>query len=266
MLKGFFCQVRRLCSVMFFLFMLVLQCYPLSLFGNRAFAGNIGKKQGLNLALGYVSLSGNAKSETGSFKVDYQFLFKKIYFECRAYYIFTDITDVKTGKTNRTNEKYYITLKSNYKKGKKSGIFTNLTWYKNRPSGINKNLSIAGGYSRILIDNDRKKSKFGLGVEGYKEEKIINFNLKSNSSIAAYFEFSYAYAFNKSNRLKFENETRINVSNTTDYRLSNNFSYSSALNEKMAIEINYIHQYKNFPVPGKKKTDTTTTINLVFRF
>ncbi len=266
MFKGIINKAGRLPLIVFALLFINLNLFPLSIEGGSNYSTEKGKEKSLSLAIGYVSLSGNAKSTSGSFKLDYTYTYKKLFFETKAYYIFTDITDVQTGKTNRTDEKYYLTLKSNYKKGKKSGIFANVSWLKNRPAGINKNLSIASGYSRIIADSEKKKGKFGIGLEGFKEEKIIDKTIKTNAIFAAYFEFSFQYSFNDSNKLKFENETRVNISNNDDYRLFNNLSYSSAISKNLAIEFNYLHQFKNLPVPGKKKTDTTTTVNLVFRF
>ncbi|BBB32440.1 hypothetical protein TTHT_0878 [Thermotomaculum hydrothermale] len=264
MFKGFIGKTGRLFLILTICFNLTVFSSPIS--SETSYSTKGKNEKSLNLAIGYVSLSGNAKSTTGSFKVDFSYVFKKFYFETKAYYIFTDVTNVSTGQTNRTDEKYYFTFKSNYKKGKKSGIFANISWLKNKPAGINKNLSIASGYSRIISDSKKRKGKFGLGFEGFKEEKIIQDSIKTNSSLAAYFEFSFQYAFNNANKLKFENETRVNISDTEDYRLFNNISYSSSLNKNMAIEFNYLHQFKNLPVPGKKKTDTTTTVNIVFRF
>ncbi len=263
MFKSFFNKIGG-----FFLItcLVVSNAYPSPINAGGNYSTKKGQKHELSLALGYVSFSGNAQSETGSLKIRYAFIFKKLFVETKAYYIFNDITDINTGETNRTDEKYSLAVKTNYKIGKKSGVFTNLSWYKNKPAGINQNLSIAGGYSKILVDSDRKKGKLGIGIEGYKEEKIIENNIKTNSSLAAYFEFGYELKFNHSNKLKFENESRMNLSDSQDYRLENNLTYSSAINKRIAIEFNYIHQYKNLPVPGKKKTDTTTMINVVFRF
>ena len=266
MFKYLFYKIRRLCAVSVFVFLFFNIVFASPIKSNAAYSTEKGKKKNLNLSIGYVSLSGNAKSTTGSFKLDYTYTVKKLYIETRSYYVFTDITDINTGETNRTDEKYYLTVKSNYKKGKKSGIFTNISWLKNKPAGINKNLSVASGYSRIMWSGDKKKGKFGLGVEGFKEEKIIDGGIKTNSSFAAYFEFSFQYSFNDSNKLKFENETRVNFSDTNDYRISNDISYSSSISKNLAVEFNFLHQFKNLPVPGKKKTDTTTTVNIVFRF
>ena len=263
MFKNFYSKNGRLFLV--FIVLIAFGFYSFAGEGTK-YSSNGEKKESLNLALGYVYLSGNAKSETGSFKVDYCLAVNRIFLEAKTYFIFTDVTDVSTGHTTRIDEKYFFGLKSNYMLGKKSGIFANVSWLKNKPAGINKNLAIATGYSRILVDNDKKKSKFGIGVEGYKEEKIIGNLLEDDSFVAAYFEFAFQYAFNEANKIKFENETRVNFSDSDDYRLLDNLSYSSAINKKMAIEFNYIHQYRNIPVPGKKKTDTTLMINLVFKF
>ncbi len=266
MFKSFIYQTGRLFLIAVLVLFVTGHVFGLSSGSRGNYSSEEGNKKSLNLAIGYVSLSGNAKSTSGSLKFDYTFTLKKLYIETKGYYIFTDVTNVATGQTNRTDEKYYLTVKSNYKKGKKSGIFANVSWFKNKPAGINKNISIASGYSRIISDTDKKKGKFGLGFEGFNEEKIIEEKIKTNSTFAAYFELSFQYSFNESNKLKFENETRVSMSDREDYRLFNNISYSSAINKNLAIELNYLHQFNNLPVPGKKKTDTTTTVNIVFRF
>ena len=139
MFKSFVYKAGRLCLTIFSVILFSCFAFSLSMEGEGNYSTGNGNKKSLNLAIGYVSLSGNAKSTSGSFKVDYSYTYKKLYLETKAYYIFTDVTNMETGLTNRTDEKYYFTVKTNYKKGKKSGIFANVSWLKNKPAGINKN-------------------------------------------------------------------------------------------------------------------------------
>jgi len=76
----------------------------------------------------------------------------------------------------------------------------------------------------------------------------------------------YRYFLNKDNTLKFGNESRMSLPNNEDYRLTSTLSYMSTINHTLALEISYQQQYRNLPVDDKRKSDTTTTINLLFSF
>ena len=220
----------------------------------------------LTVSLGYVSTSGNSKTTTGNFKSSYMAKWKKFDFGANASFIFTDVKDLDTGETSRNTEKYTVLLKSDYRIAKKGSVFLNLGWQKDRPSGIQNNFSIASGLGRTLKDTKIAKLKFGLGLEGFRETKIINEVESTNSRMAMYFQLDYQYRFNPQNTIRITNETRMSFSNYNDYRVTTAISYVSAINHTLALEVAFQDNFKNLPVEGKQKSDTISTVNLVFKF
>ena len=223
-------------------------------------------KNGLTISLGYVSTSGNSATTTGNFKGDYHGNWGRLHYAVYGSYLFTDVTNQETGIKTRDTERIEAGVKTEYSIGKSRNFFTNVSWKKDEPSGIAHNLSLASGYGLAFFESEKSGLKGGVGLEGFQEEKIADGNRFSNSVLAIYFQVGYHYNFNKNNFLKFSNESRMSLSDNSDYRLSNNFSYVSAINHTLALEVSYQHNYKNLPVDDKRKTDTITTVNLVFHF
>ncbi len=221
---------------------------------------------GLTVSIGYISTSGNSDTTTGNFKCDYNTKWGRLNFRAYGSYLFTDVTNQATGVNSRDTERLEVGIKTDYALRERSSVFTNLSWKKDEPSGIDHNISLASGYGCTFIDSTQSKLKAGVGLEGFQEQKILEGNHISNSAFAVYFQVDYLYKFNKDNMLKFGNESRMSFSNNEDYRLSSTLSYISSINHTLALEISYQQQYRNLPVDDKKKSDTTTTVNLVFRF
>ncbi|NOY23898.1 MAG: DUF481 domain-containing protein [Acidobacteria bacterium] len=253
---GRFCNFLTIC-LLFFVFSVHSQANP-----NAEKDGD----SGLTLSIGYVSTSGNSETTTGNFKSNYHVKWGRLYFTAYGAYLFTDVRNQETGVKNRDTERIETGIKTDYHLGNKSSIFTNVTWKKDEPSGIDHNISLASGYGCTLFNSNQSGLKGGVGLEGFKEEKIVEGGHISNSVLAIYFQVDYHYRFNKNNALKFGNESRMSLSDNNDYRLASTLSYTSAINHTLALEISYQHDYKNLPVNNKRKTDSITTVNLVFRF
>ncbi len=221
---------------------------------------------GLTVSVGYISTSGNSETTTGNFKFDYHTKWGHLNFLGYGAYLFTDVTNQATGVNSRDTERLEAGIKTDYALREKSSVFTNLSWKKDIPSGIDHNISLASGYGCTFFDSSQSKLKGGVGLEGFQEETIVEGSHFRDSVLAVYFQVDYRYSFNKDNTLKFGNESRMNLSNNEDYRLSSTLSYISTINHTLALEISYQQQYRNLPVDDKRKSDTTTTINLVFSF
>ncbi|NOZ12994.1 MAG: DUF481 domain-containing protein [Acidobacteria bacterium] len=256
------CKTRRFFNFLIIISILAVSCS----FGYAGPAPEKGEDTALTVSIGYVSTSGNSETRTGNFRSDFHTQWGRLDFMVYGSYLFTDVTNRETGVKSRDTEKIETGIKTDYKIRDKSSIFTNVVWRKDEPSGIAHNLSLASGYGCAFLDDSRTKLKAGIGLEGFQEEKIVEGDRISDSALAIYFQVDYRYHFSKNNVLKFSNQSRMSLSDNTDYRLASALSYVSAINHTLALEISYQHNYKNLPVDDKRKTDTTTTVNLVFHF
>ena len=176
------------------------------------------------------------------------------------------MTDEETEQTVRKKEKYAVALKTDYQMWEKGGLFGNLSWLKDEPSGIRESVSVSSGFGRIFRDRDGIKLSGGLGLEGFREIRLEDTGATSHSVTAGYMQWKLVWKFNEHGRLIFTNNSRVNLSDSEDYRTDSNLSFQSAINSKLAVELAYQHQYRNVPVDNRERTDTTTTINLVFKF
>lgn len=220
----------------------------------------------VSVALGYVSISGNAKSQTGNVKAKWAWTRNDWTLSAGGSFVFNDVTDAKTGEETRSTEKYQLAFKTGYALWDKGGVFTNLSWLKNEPAGVAENLSLATGFSRDFMDDGPLLLTAGLGVEGFQETKIQPDGEVESKRMAAYMQMELVWKLNEHNELKFYNESRLSMSDSEDYRMTSNLAYHSSINSRFAVEIAYEHAYKNLPVVGKGTTDTTTTVNLVYKF
>lgn len=256
------CKIGRPCN-------LLIICLLFSIFSNPVRSEptvSTGRDTGLTVSVGYVATNGNSETTTGNFKGNYHWKWGRLNFVAFGSYLFTDVSNQETGVKSRDTEKIEAGVKSDYTIANRSSIFTNVAWRKDEPSGIEHNFSLASGYGCTFLDSDQARLKAGVGLEGFQEEKIVEGNHISNSAIAVYFQVDYRYRFNKDNEMKFGNESRMSLSDNNDYRVASTLSYVSAINHTLALEVSYQHNYKNLPVEDKRKSDSTTTVNLVFHF
>jgi len=228
--------------------------------------GQAPRNYALSVALGYVSISGNAESRSGNLKANWKWTEDKWTWSAGGSFVFNDVTDLETGEETRSTEKYQLSFKTGYAMWEKGGLFGNMSWLKNEPAGIRENLSLATGFSRAFMADGPLKLDGGLGLEGFRETKIQPEGDVQAKRMAAYLQVQMVWKINAHNELKFENESRVSLSNSEDFRLASNVAYHSSINSRFAVEIAYEHQYKNLPVVGKGTTDTTTTVNLVYKF
>lgn len=225
-----------------------------------------GLDQGLSVSLGYVSTSGNADTTTGNMKALYTLSWDRLTLSLDGSFLYTDVTDETTGETNRKKERYAAALKGDYHLWDKGSVFTNIRWLKDEPSGISSSVSLSSGFGRTFRDRNGVKLTGGLGLEGFRETRLEEDGTLTRSAMAAYMQWNLAWRFNDHNQLKLANDSRMNLSDSEDYRTTSNLTFHSAINAKLAVEIAYEHQYRNQPVDGRERTDTTTTVNLVFKF
>lgn len=248
------------------LLFLVIGGWPFTIPASTPPAHEGNNTQRLSIALGYVSISGNSRSTSGNLKAAWRFQTGSLRFDTDGSFFFTDITDGETGDEFRKTERYQLSVKGDYRIWEKGGIFATLGWLKNEPAGIEKNLSLATGFSRTLTEDGPFRVEGGLGVEGFHETRLQTDGPEKVRRMAAYMEVDVAWRLNDHNELKFGNESRMSLSNGEDFRLASVLSYHSSINSKLAVEVAYEHQYKNLPVEGKGTTDAVTTVNLVFKF
>lgn len=221
--------------------------------------------QSFFISLGYASITGNAEAETGNLEFEHSFTYKKFQCVTTGKFIFTDLKD-EDGIVTRKTEKYNAAIKSNYIIKNNKSFFGNVSYEKDKPSGIYNSLSLASGLDFTALFSKNHKIKTGFGLEAFSEEKIENDIFSTHDKIAGYMQVLYNVKLSENNFLKVENQSRIDFSDNDDYRITNNLSYLSHINKTLALKVIYNHDYKSMPVEGKEKVNTTTTVNLVFKF
>lgn len=222
-------------------------------------------KQKIVLSLGYVSVTGNTNTASGNIEFEHQLNLNKLQIISDGKFIFTDL-ETEDGTITRKTEKYNASVKFNYKVKNKKSFFANIGWERDVPSGIDESFSLASGVDFTNTFSKEHSLKTGFGVEAFNEKKINNEIIESSNQLAGYLQVLYNVKLSENNYLKIENQSRMNFNDNEDYRITNNISYLSHINKTLAFKVIYNHDYKNLPVSGKEKINTTTTVNLVFKF
>jgi len=222
-------------------------------------------EQSFFISLGYVAVTGNAETSTGNVELEHKFSYNKFLFVTSGKFIFTDV-DSEDGTQTRKTEKYNAAFKFNYNIDNQKSYFANLSWERDIPSGIEKSFSLASGLDITTLFSKNHKIKTGFGIEAFNESRIHEDSYNSTDKIAGYMQVLYNVQLSENNFLVVENQSRMNFSDREDYRVTNNISYLSHINKTLALKVIYNYDYKNLPVEGKKKLNTTTTVSLMFKF
>lgn len=216
--------------------------------------------------LGVILTTGN--TETASFKGkvalkhetqnwENEYLFDSLYKEDRL-----DNDSVK--ETEVTAKKYFISAQSNYKLNKKkSALFVYGSYTDDRFSGFKYQSSVAFGYSDQLFSTDMSHFKYSVGP-GY------TFN-ESNSGVAdesSMLRLALAYENTLSDSAKFNQSLSSEVvfeegSNTLS---KSETAITSKLMGNLNLKASYLVTHNSEVAADKEKTDTTTSISVVFLF
>jgi len=219
------------------------------LVASPAFAAWSGKGQ-----LGAVIASGNSESKSGNVKLA--------------------ATDVDGPWTNTlgfdavyasdavsaTSQRWEVLGQSSYKFDAHNFVFGGLRYEDDRFSGFNYQGTLSAGIGHQFIDSDATKLSGQVGL-GYKVAET-RLPVDRVTALAYLGTVDFRHAFNASTTLL----DKLTIEATSDNSfIQNELALEVKISDKLALAVGYAVRHNTDPPPAFKKTDTLTTVNLVYQ-
>lgn len=154
-------------------------------------------------------------------------------------------------------------------------VFTALQGRRDRFQGLDLRLNLDPGVSYYLIDREKHalwaELGYDLQLDVRRNENLVEARL-AGTPLA-----STETRHNGRGFLGYQNELRANVTFNTGleliqafkdpalYRVNWDIALATQVAESLAVSANFVVRYDNVPLPNVQKTDTITSVNLVYR-
>lgn len=206
--------------------------------------------------LGFVSTTGN--SDTQSLNLKLEFVREGEFWRHR--FGAAALMSSKNGDDDA--ERYAAEYQADRKLDEKSYVFGVARWDADKFGAYDPQYSVTAGYGRQFIDTDTHHTKAEIGA-GYRhlEERVTG---ASSDDMIVRFLVDDVWRITEStewgNRLLVESGSE----NTfTQF----NTGLAVAMNESFAVKVGFeVRNNSKIPPDSTEKTDTTTTVNLVYNF
>lgn len=166
-----------------------------------------------------------------------------------------------TNDGTQNAERYAFSWQTDYKFSEVVFAFGNLRYEDDRFSGFDYQASASAGIGRHFIDDDTTKLTAQLG-SGYKRRKDDLTN-ETTGSLVWTGEIKFQRALTETTSLI---EKLVVESDSDNTFAKNELSIQVKMNSKLSLAAGLGVRFNSDPPAGRKKTDTLTTINLVYGF
>jgi len=205
--------------------------------------------------LGYLATTGNSQTSTFNGKLDATHEKDVWRNNLTANMFYSSDGELKTA------EKYFISGQSNYTYSKHMSLFARGSYEDDRFSGFEyQGTAIVGLGRRFLQETPTMTMDIegGVGIRGFQEEGSA-----SDSEGIVRVMGKYVWNFREKSRFSQELSSDIGDQFSVSKSITN---LTAQLMGNFAINLGYTVKYTSEVPLGKQKTDTETTINLVYVF
>ena len=212
------------------------------------------KNYDASIAFGYVGTSGNTDTDTYNLEVLYTLNTEMWEHNVK----FQALGSQENSQAKA--ERYFLQDKSDYNLDEDQYLFLKGSYTDDRFSGFDYQAAVSAGYGRHLIRNDRFEFQ-GFGGLGYRENNLIGGGNEGEVIVSLGEEFGWQISDNAALTQSFTTEIG-------DTRIVSVFEVGLETNIIGDITTKIAFQARNnsdVPV-GREKTDTLTSISLVYSF
>ncbi len=207
-----------------------------------------------SIAFGYVGTTGNTDTDTFNTEVLLDITTENWLHKMK----FQGLGSQENAQA--TAERYYFGNKSDYNLDENQYLFLKGSYTDDRFSGFEYQAAVSAGYGRHLIKNDRFELQ-GFGGLGYRENSIINGGSEGEVIVSLGEEFEWIISENAVFTQSFTTEIG-DVRTTSILELGLETNIIGDITTKIAFQAR-----SNSDVPvGREKTDTLTSVSLVYSF
>lgn len=220
------------------------------LFASQAYADFSGVGE-----LGVVVARGNSESETANARLEVNYSRDRWANES----IFNVVHARDAGTTS--SSRFVISNNTNYDLNERSYLVGALRYDRDRFSSFRYQGTVSLGYGRRLIDNETHRLRVELGP-GFRFAEVRDTEETDNEMIARGF---IGYRWRISETATFTN--RFLVESGVDNTFAeNSIGLTLAVNSRISMKTGFAVRHNTDVEPGRKRTDTLTTVNLVYNF
>lgn len=205
--------------------------------------------------LGLLFATGNSETETFNTRLELVYEQERWINESTLSYVLGR----DSGETN--SNRLVATNRTKYSLDPRSYVVGALRYDRDQFSAFRYQGSVALGYGRHLIDNEQHQLsvEVGPGVR-FAEERTTG---ETENEVIARGLADYGWVISESTELS----NRLLVESGADNTFAENtLGLTVAINSRMALKAGVSVRHNTDVDPGREKTDTLTTVNLVYNF
>ena len=211
--------------------------------------------------LGYVAARGNTDTETVSSKLKMTYATGNWSHELGLATLQSTSEDPDTGEEEETADRFQFTGQSNYAFSARSYAFGAVRYEEDEYSGYDHQTTVAAGYGYHFLTEDTHKLSAEIGA-GQRRSELVDTGEKETETIAR-LRVTHGWQFTETS--KWTNDLLVEAGD------ENTFSefvtgLKVDINSAFAVKIAHAIRQNSEVPPDREKTDTLTTVNLVFGF
>ncbi len=169
---------------------------------------------------------------------------------------------------DKTAERYEGTWQSDYNISERDYYWAGVRYEDDRFSGFDYQATATTGYGRKFIDSEQTKFVGEVGV-GYRRLKTLEQLgppvVASETSGDAILRGFLGYETKLTDTTSLIDKLTVEAGSDNTF-VSNVFALQVKMSEAFALSLGFDVRYNTDPPAGKKKSDTLTTVNLVYAF
>jgi putative salt-induced outer membrane protein len=236
---------------------------PISVYADEPPTGWSGKGQA-----GYVMSRGNSDTDSANVKLDLSLLHN----DWKHILLLDGLFGRSAGLTSA--ERWDARLQSNYQVNVHLFSFAALSYQDDRFSGFQYQASASGGLGYKFVDSDttRLSAQIGVGYRSLRPELLIKNDAgavierilqPTQTEVVGTAGIDYSQQLNASTKLLDKLGVESGSSNTS---IRNDLTLEVKMNSKLSLAAGLSVLENTKPPAGLKRTDTITTLNLVYAF
>lgn len=164
-----------------------------------------------------------------------------------------------SGETNAS--RFVLANKTQYELDEKSYILGALRYDRDKFSAFNYQSTLAIGYGRYLLDNEEHRIKAEIGP-GFRFAELRESGESENELIVRGF---LDYRWQVSDTTDLTNRLLVESGGDNTF-VENALGLSVAINARLSLKAGVAVRHNTDVDPGRDKTDTLSTVNLVYNF
>lgn len=161
-----------------------------------------------------------------------------------------------------TAERYFGGLRGKRAMGDRFELFGGLSYASDEFAGFDSRVIVeAGGIWKALF-GPRHELAFDAGLTWTDEEPVVGEGIDYLGAVAG-----AAYAWKVTEAATFRERLLFfpNFDTSDDWRVRSETSFEAAFAASWAVRVGYLYTRDNLPAPGFEKTDSTTSVSLVWK-